>query len=564
MTVADVSRARALHGLARWEEACVQFLAADAEHPLDVEDVELLAEAAQLTGRHEVAVSALERAFGLRASTGDLSPAAAAAFWLYTEFHYAGEFASAGGWISRLRDLTERLAAEQEPGWLRIAEARQCIGQERYDDARAALTPALAQGREAGDVDLETVARLLTARSLLLAGHPAEGLAQLDDAMLRVTSGQTSPRMTSMLYCAAIGTCEAEAWELSRALEWARALERWMTSLPTLFGGAFLDNCRVYRASLKRHRGELTEARTELEDAARSLADGAGVQVAGHAWYELGEVHRMLGEDDDAELAYRRAVSLGAGVHPGLALLRLRQGDSTTALSGLRRSLAEATRTQTRGHLLPALVTVAVAAGETDEARSALAELGELARAMGSSALDAELARSSGEMAMADGRPEAALASLRRSADAWRQFGAAYETARTCVLIARACHALGDEEGARLELESARECFERLGARRELEAVDALDALAGPDSLDAPAVLRSRGAPPSEHGLSDRELQVLRLVASGRTNRSIATELFLSERTVHRHLSSIFDKLGVRSRTEAATFAVENHLLHAT
>lgn len=564
MTVADVSRARALHEGAQWEQACVQFLAADAEDPLGVDDVEMLAEAAQLTGRHEVAVSALERAFELRSSTGDLSSAATAAFWLYAEFHYAGELASAGGWISRLRDLTEQLPAGHEPGWLRIVEGRQCIGQGRYDDARAALTPALAQGREAGDVDIETFARLLTARSLLLGGHPLEGLPQLDAAMLRVTSGQTSPRMTSILYCAAIGTCEAE-WELSRALEWARALERWMASLPTVFGGAFLDHCRIYRASLKRQRGELAEARMELEDAAHSLADGPGVLVAGHACYELGEVHRMLGEDDDAELTYRRAVSLGASVHPGLALLRLRQGNTSTALTGLRRAVAEATRPQARGHLLPALVTVALAAGETDEARSALAELGDVARAVGSSALDAELARSSGEMDIADGRPEAALASLRRSADAWRQFGAPYETARTCVLIARACHALGDDEGARLELESARECLARLGARRELEALDALVALVAPESAEAANAAATLGArAPAAHGLSARELQVLRLVASGRTNRSIAAELFLSERTVHRHVSSIFDKLGVRSRTEAATYAVEHHLLHAT
>lgn len=545
MTVAQLSRARALHRLARWEDACVEFLAADAEHPLDVEDLELLAEGAQLTGRHEEAVSALERAFVIRASAADLATAAAAAFWLYSEFVYAGEFARAGGWMSRLRDLTEQLAAVEEPGWLHIAAARECIGQGRYDDARAALTGALAQGRERADVDLETFARLLTARSLLLAGRPDEGLPQMDEAMLRVTSGQTSPRMTGMLYCAAIGTCEAEAWELARAQEWARALEGWMASLPTLFGGAFLDNCRVYRAALKRQRGELSEARRELEEAARNLAEGAGVLVAGHAFYELGEVHRLLGDDDAAELAYRRATSLGANVHPGLALLRLRQGDTATALAGLRRSLAEATRPQGRGHLLPAMVTVSLAAGAIEEAEQALLELGDLARAMGSSALDAEFARAQGEVALADGRPEAALPDLRRSADAWRRFGAPYETARTCLLIAQACRGLGDEEGANLELESARESFALLGARRDL------------DAIDAPLNRSPR------HGLSTRELQVLRLIAAGRTNRSIASELFLSERTVHRHVSSIFDKLGVRSRTEAAIYAVGHQLLQS-
>jgi ATP/maltotriose-dependent transcriptional regulator MalT len=546
LTVASLSRARELHRLTRWDDACVEFLAADAEHELDVEDLELLAEAAQLTGRHDGAVSALERAFTLRASAADLPTAATAAFWLYSEFLYAGEFARASGWMSRLRELAEQLAADEEPGWLFIAAAHRCIGQRRYDDARAVLTGALAQGKERGEVDLETFAMLLTARSLLLAGRLEEGLARMDDAMLRVTGGQTSPRMTSMLYCAAIGTCEEEAWELARAQEWARALERWMASLPTPLGGAFLDHCRVYRAALKRRRGQLSEARRELEEAARNLAEGPGVLVAGHAYYELGEVHRLLGEDDAAELAYRRATSLGASVQPGLAVLRFGQGDTATAAKGLRRALAEATRAQERGRQLPALVTVSLAAGAMEEAERALIELGHLARSMGSSALDAEFARAQGEIALAGGRPEAALPDLRRSADQWRQLGFPYESARVCVLIAHACRLLGDEEGARLELESARESFAQLGARRDSHAVDALLGTSSPG-----------------HGLSARELQVLQLVAAGKTNRWIASELFLSERTVHRHVSSIFDKLGVRSRTEAATYAVEHQLLRA-
>lgn len=546
MTVAALARARELHRLARWDDACREFLAADAERELDVADQELLAEAAQLTGRHDEAASALERAFEQRASAGDLAHAATAAFWLYSQFLYAGEYARASGWMSRLGDLAERLAGDEEPGWLWIAAAHRRIGQQQYDEARAVLVRALAQGRERGEVDLETFAMLLTARALLLAGHLEEGLARMDDAMLRVTGGQTSPRMTSLLYCAAIGTCEQEAWERARALEWARALERWMASLPTAYGGAFLDNCRVYRAAFKRRRGQLSEARRELEEAARSLAEGPGVLVAGHACYELGEVHRLLGEDEAAEIAYRRATSLGTSVQPGLGLLRLAQGDADTAAKGLRRALAEAAQAQDRGRLLPAMVTVSVAAGAMDEAERAVRELTELAQAMGGSALDAELAGARGEVALAGGRPELALPELRRSADVWRQLQDAHGTARTGVLIARACRALGDEEGARLELESARDSFGQLGARRDLRAVDEL--------LD-----------PSTpgHGLSAREVQVLQLIAAGKTNRAIAAELFLSERTVHRHVSSVFDKLGVHSRAEAAAYAVEHQFLHA-
>ena len=545
MTLATLALARELHRRARWDDACREFLAAGVEVDLDVADHERLGEAAQLTGRHDVAASALERAFVLRASAGDLAQAATAAFWLYAEFLYAGEYARASGWMSRLGDLVEQLGADEEPGWLGIAAAHRCIGQQQYDEARAVLAQALAQGRERGEVDLETFAMLLTARSMLLAGRLEEGLARLDDAMLRVTGGQTSPRMTSLLYCAAIGTCEQEAWERARAVEWARALERWMASLPSAYGGAFLENCRVYRAALMRRRGQLSESRRELEQAARSLAEGPGVLVAGHACYELGEVHRLLGEDEAAELAYRRATSLGTRVQPGLALLRLAQGDADTAAKGLRRALAEAVRVQERGRLLPALVTVSVAAGAMDEAERAVTELTELARAMASSALDAELSRARGEVALARGSPEVALPDLRRAAEAWRQLRDAHETASTGVLIARACRALGDEEGARLELESARSSFGRLGARGDLQAVDELLERSSPG-----------------RGLTAREVQVLQLVAAGKTNRAIASELFLSERTVHRHVSTVFDKLGVHSRAQVAAYAVEHRLLH--
>jgi len=546
VAAAAVSRARELHRLTRWEDACVEFLAADAERALDAGDLELLAEAAQLTGRHPEAASALERAFTMRAATADLDAAATAAFWLYLDCMYAGEFARASGWMSRLRDLSEQLDAKEEPGWLHIAAAYQLISQGRYDDARAELPDAVAQGRERGEVDLETFARMLTARSLLLGGRIDEGLSDMDQAMLRVTSGQTSPRMTGVLYCAAIGTCEADAWELARAQEWALSLERWMESLPTLFGGALLDNCRVYRAELKRRRGQLTEAKGDLEEAARNLVDNANGALAGHACYELGEVYRLLGDHDAAEFAYRRAASLGVGVHPGLALLRLRAGDTDAAAAGLRRALAEATRPTDRARLMPSLVSAFLAAGSLDEAQRTLLELDDVSRSMNSAALNAELARAQGELALAGGSGAAALPDLRLAADLWRQLGAPYETARTRLLIAQACRSLGDEEGARLELEAARATFAELGARPDLDSVEIL-----------------MNTPTSREGLSSRELQVLRLIAAGRTNRSIASELFLSERTVHRHVSSIFDKLRVRSRAEAAAYAVQHHLLHS-
>jgi DNA-binding NarL/FixJ family response regulator len=545
--VADtvVSRARNLHRQARWGEACALFLAADAASELGVEDVELLAEGAQMSGRHAEAISALERAFRMRAAARELDCAATAAFWLFTEFLYAGEVARAGGWVARLRDLTGELDAEAEPGWLLVTGAYRCIGEGRHQAARALLSDAVAQGRKRGDVDLAAFGTMLTGRSLLMEGRVDEGLAELDEAMLCVISAQTSPRVSSNLYCSGIGTCEEEALDFARTREWAIALEQWMAGLPLSSTGTFMTNCRVYRATLLRRRGDVQLALSELESASRELEAGHGGLVAGHAWYELGETHRLLGNDREAESAYRRAAGFGESAQPGLGLLRLRQGDASTAETGIRRALAEAERPQDRCRLLPAAVTIRVAAMDSAGALEATTELGDIADALGASAIRAEHAVALGELALAGADPARALPSLRRAATTWRDLDIPYEVARTSVLIARACRTMQDEEGARIELEMARETFTQLGARTDLALVQQLLA----DSADTSRLL------------TPRELEVLALVTAGRTNRQIATQLFLSERTVHRHLSNIFDKLGVASRTEAAACALQRQLV---
>ncbi len=261
------------------------------------------------------------------------------------------------------------------------------------------------------------------------------------------------------------------------------------------------------------------------------LTGGHGARLAGHACYELGETHRLLGEQAEAEFAYRRASSLGAATQPGLGLMRLAQGDVATAAAGVRRALGETERPQDRCSLLPAYVTIMLAADELSEAVAAVDELGRCADVFETTLVRVEHARAIGEVALADGRASLALAPLRRAAAGWRELGAPYETAVTAVLLATACRAVGDEEGAQFELEAATVTFAQLAAAPDLARARAL--LVEPTARSA-------------HGLTRREAQVLQLVAEGRTNHMIATELLLSERTVQRHVSNIFAKLGVR------------------
>jgi DNA-binding CsgD family transcriptional regulator len=184
--------------------------------------------------------------------------------------------------------------------------------------------------------------------------------------------------------------------------------------------------------------------------------------------------------------------------------------------------------------------------GDIEDARGASRELSNIAEGFDTGVLRAMAAHAQGAVELADGDAQAALGSLRRAFEAWRHTEAPYETARVRVLLGMACRAFGDEEGAGLELNAARAVFERLGATPDLARIDALTKDVSP------------GHP---HGLTPRELQVLRLVATGKTNKTIAAELFLSEKTVDRHVSNIFNKLDVPSRSAATAYAYEHKLI---
>ena len=538
-----LARARAFHSAFAWPQACEEFRAAGGLAGLEVDDLECFAECAQIAGQRDEAIAALVHAFEVRAASGQVRPALASAFWLWEAYNLNGEFAQANGWLARARELGPDDAGE-EPGWLLITTAYGRIAAGAYDEAVMLLARARERAARVHDGDQLAFSTLLTGRALVKSGRLAEGLDWLDDAMLRVLSGGTTPRVTSLLFCAAIGTCQIEARDLPRVREWSTALGSWLDSVPP-FGGPFYGNCLTYRAVHLRLAGQWAAALTHLEEACRSLAEGAGVRLIGHSRYELGESHRLLGDFPEAEAAYRAAAFAGGPTQPGLALLRLSLGDVPAAAAGIRRSLGESVGPSARVELLPSAVTVLLAAKAAGEAAAAAAELGSLAEHFASDSVRAAHAQALGELALADDEWPKALPGLRRAAGLWRELDVPYETARCSVLLATAYRGVGDDEAADLELEAARQVFTRLGAR--------------PDRLVIEGMLHH--GVPLQHGLSPREIQVLRLIVQGLTNRAIGAELFLSERTVQRHVSNIFDKLGVNSRIQAATHAIDHGII---
>jgi DNA-binding NarL/FixJ family response regulator len=509
---------------------------------LDAEDLVLLATSAYMLGRQVEWHDALEQAHHRYVETGDNLRAVRCAFWIGMTLAYVGEVARASGWLGRADRLLLREQQDNvERGYLLLPVMFQQEAAGDLDAAAATAARAAEMGERFGDSDLFALAVHAEGHMMIEGGRVADGLRRLDEAMVAVTAGEVSPVVTGLVYCGVILACQT-AYELRRASEWTTVLSTWCERQPDLV--AFTGTCRVHRAEILQLQGAWSEALDEALDAARRLPPGVNDLAAAQAYYRQGELHRLAGAFGPAEIAYRESSRHGWEPQPGLALLRLVQERPEAAAAAIQRALAETADRSKRAALLPACVEITLAVGRVDDARRAASELEEIAEDYGSDVLGAGAAQARGAVALADGDPAAALAALRRAAQAWQQLEAPYDAARTRALIAIACRALGDDEAVALELAAARDAFERLGAAPDIARVDAI----------------MGGGTEEARGLTTRELEVLRLLAAGRSNRQIASALVISEHTVARHVQNIFRKLDVSSRAAAGAYAFQHDL----
>ncbi len=543
-TLEWLERGRVSYATRAWAATHDALSQVDAVAPLGADDLELLATSAYMLGRVDEFLDALERAHDWHLEAGEPLRAARCGFFIGVNLALRGEIGRATGWFGRARRLVDREGGEcVEQGYLLMPVALQNEAAGNYEAAFATAAEAAAIGERFRDPDLLSLAVHTQGLALIRLERVADGLALLDEAMLAASAGELSPIITGVVYCGVIAGCE-EAFELRRAREWTDALSVWCEQQPDLV--AFNGRCRVHRAEIMQLYGAwadaLEEARRGRERSERAMNSAA----AGQALYLQGELHRLRGDVDAAEAAYRDANTLGREPQPGSALLHLARGDAQSAAAAIRRALAETTEPLRRARLLPASVEIMLAVDDELAARQACDELGEIGRRCDSGMLRAIVEHARGMVELAAGDAQAALQGLRRAWHAWQELDAPYEAARTRVLVGLACRALGDDDTARLELEAAVAGFERLGAV--------------PDAARAAALIEP-GRARELHGLTHRELEVLRLVAAGRSNREIAASLVVSEHTVARHLQNIFGKLRVSSRTAATAFAFEHDLV---
>ncbi|HWC43778.1 MAG TPA: helix-turn-helix transcriptional regulator [Actinomycetota bacterium] len=538
-------RGRSAFAANAWTDAVAGLAEADRAAPLGPDDLERLASAAYLTGRDAESADAWARAHHELLARGEPRRAARCAIWLGFGLLLRGETARASGWMARAR----RVLADGPPdlaehGFLLWADAFRTIMAGDPVAALAGFEQAAAIGERRHDPDVAALGRVGAGRARIRLGDTGAGVALLDEVMVAVETGELSPIVVGDLYCTVIEGCQ-ELFDLRRAQQWTAVLTGWCAAQQDLV--PYRGQCLLHRAELLTLHGAWPDAMEETRQAAGRFLEPAGHPAAGAAAYQQGELHRLRGEAADAEAAYRQASRWGREPQPGLALLRLAQGQTAAAVAAIRRALDEAGDPVARARLLPAQVEIALAAGDVPAARAAAGELAGVAADLEAPLLAATAAAAEGAVLLAEGDPRAALAALRGAWTAWSELEAPYEAARAREGIGLACRALGDQDSAALELDAARWAYQRLGAAPDLARVEAL---ASDGGLDGTA-----------GGLTAREVEVLRLVATGRTNRAIAAELVLSERTVDRHVSNILTKLGVPSRAAATAWAYEHRLV---
>lgn len=527
-----------------WKEAYTLLYQADKDNGLKPEDLEILAETTYLLGKFNDSNDIWSRAHNDYLKNDKIEPAVRCAFWLGFTLLNKGESARGSGWIARARSLLNEAQIDSVvQGYLLLPDALMYIKKGDPESSFDTFEQAGKIGKKFQDNNLMTLSRLGRGQTLIRSGKVEEGISLLDEAMVAVESGEIAPIPAGIIYCAVIEAC-LEIFDLGRAHEWTESLNDWCSSQPHLV--PFRGNCLIRRSEIKQLRGEWPDAIKEAQRAIELLSKPKGEPAAGAAYYQLGELQRVGGDFELAEEAYRQASKWGRNPQPGLALLRLAQGQVESAEASIQRTMEEAKNQRTRALALSAYVEVMLSSDNIQEARKAVNELMDISRVLNAPLLTAIATRAEGIVLHAEGDLQSALVKLRNAWNLWEKIKSPYEAARTRFFIGMACQEAGDHDTAKLEYEAAKWTFKQLRAKPDIVRVDSI---------------MNKKMKGKNSGLTKRELEVLQLIADGKSNKAIANELFISERTVERHVSNIFTKLDVSSRSGATAYAYKHDLI---
>jgi DNA-binding NarL/FixJ family response regulator len=534
--VADhVQRAREAYQQRDWSRAVELFQTAADGSELSAPDLNALGDAAWWLGRIEASNAAYIDAYRSQVAEGRNREAALSAIGVAVNLLLRGDDVLGAGWLARAERLLDTDRDCPEYGYLRYLSQVEAAfgGNPDLDGALAAAREVHELGRRHGNADLVVAGIMGEGRIRIMQGRVADGLALLDEVPVLLLTESLNPDWAGDIYCNLMAAAY-ELVDLERAAAWTEATTRWLQTLDAAV--LFTGICRVHRAQVHTWRGAWDQAE---EEAQRACADLADIQpsTAAVAHYQLGEIRRLRGDLTGAEKAYDAARGLGGDTQPGLAMLHLARGQVGVAVASINAAVASAPDPLGRARLRAAQVEIALVADDIATADAASTDLSQIADTVGSSGLLAMAAQARGAVQLEMGGPGRAVPLLQDALRRWRAVDAHHESASVRLLLARAYEMLGDADSAARERAAAEAAWERLGAHAR----------------------GSRTGAPG--GLTAREVEVLALVAAGKSNRDVAAALVLSEKTVARHMANIFAKLGVSSRTAATAFAFEHGLV---
>ena len=531
-----------------WKRARASFEAslAEGETPEALEGMGL---AAQMLNDDRLTIDARERAYRLYLERGDKGSAARIASWLSADFLlFRGEPAIANGWLQRAHSLIDGLEPGIDHGWLAIHEGYLAIAlDEDTVKARRLAARAVDVGRKFGAPELEMLGLGLEGRALVSEGELEEGMHRLDEATTVALAGEAT-----LLYCVAWACCY-----LISACERVRDFDRaaqWCTRVGEFCGQHdifLLNTCRAHYASVLSWQGRWDQAESQLSAAIEGL-QASRPPMVGDALTRLGELRRRQGRLADAEELFARSETHTLSLL-GCAALALDRGQPSEAAELADRYLRrfpDPSRVERCAGLEIAIRGLA-RLGEYERATEALEQLRAIAARARMRPLFAAVCSSEGTLAAARGDHDAARRSFEDALDLLVASDARFEAARVRLDLAATLSALGRHDRARREIEAALVAFQELGADGESTRAEAMLG----KLRRAPATLPAEAVDTPLGDLSERELEVLGLVAEGLTNRDIAQRLVLSEHTVNRHVANILRKLGLPSRAAAASLA---------
>jgi class 3 adenylate cyclase len=452
-----------------WQEAFEQLSTADLDGQLSGADLEALALAAFFAAHADVQIGVEERAFKAHEADGDQLRAAYLALDIARHYGRAGKLSIASGWVRRAERIIGSEGETYAHGYLALVRSEAAAGSGDLEAALALAERAVEIGNGAADADLKAYALTNLGALKIASGATSDGFALMEEASFAAVNGELSPLTSGVTACRMIGACR-DLTDYRRASEWIEATERYCDRQSV---AGFPGVCRVHRAEVVAIGGAWERAELELQQATSELGAYNATPPQADGFYAIGDIRRLRGDFEGAEVALREAHALGRPPQPALALLRLAQGKTKAAATAINAAVADETWDRwARARLLPAQVEIAIAAGDVERARSAVDELAGIVVGYPSPALEAGRQLALGRVLVAEGDAAGAARELRAAIRGWRDVGAPYEVARARAVLSRALRAVQDEDDADLELQAALDEFRRLGARIDVDAAE--------------------------------------------------------------------------------------------